>query len=412
MTTAACTIISLNYVAYARTLAQSLARHHPEYPFYVLFVDRPEREHDFTNEPFEVVLVEDLGIDNFIQTAFKYDVLELNTNVKPTFLKHLFARGIDQVIYFDPDIQIFSTLDPVLDALIQASIVVTPHWTTPRTDIFEEELPILGAGVFNLGFIALRCCPESAAMLDWWESRCLALGFNEFATGLFVDQKWMNLLPCQFDDLCILKHLGCNVAYWNLHERQLSNEGGRWMVNDRHPLVFYHFSGVALEGNQVSKYTRLYTLDSRPDLQSLFNQYREQLIANDAASVTVIPYAFGRFTNGELIAPLLRSVYAGALNYLPPADPFDTNGPIYQWANQMGLLRRLSGAAGKTKAGDNWRTDWRVRAVNLSLRLIARLVGIERYTRLIQYLAYVSVPRNQSEVFLTKIPARHPASLS
>ena len=35
----------------------------------------------------------------------KYGILELNTNVKPTFMKHLLAAyDLDTLVYLDPDI--------------------------------------------------------------------------------------------------------------------------------------------------------------------------------------------------------------------------------------------------------------------------------------------------------------------
>ncbi len=49
-------------------------------------------------------------------------------------------------------------------------------------------------GVFNLGFIGLSKAAETERFLDWWERRCLNLGYNERWSGLFVDQKWINLV--------------------------------------------------------------------------------------------------------------------------------------------------------------------------------------------------------------------------
>src|ERR1017187_7472506 len=50
---------------------------------------------------------------------------------------------------------------------------------------------------------------------------------------MFVDQKWINLAPCFFENVKILKQPGCNMAFWNLHERHLSSEGGVQCVSKR-----------------------------------------------------------------------------------------------------------------------------------------------------------------------------------
>src|SRR5581483_2809732 len=240
MTRAACTIVSLNYLHYARTLCDSYLEQHPDHAFYVLIVDRPSPEIDTSRERFRVIWVEELGIPDFLSVAFKFDILELNTNVKPTFLKSLLASGVDQLIYLDPDILICSSVDFIFDLLQSSSIVITPHTLSPNDAEPGNESILLYAGVYNLGFIALGRSEESLRFLTWWESRCLTEGFAERMSGLFVDQKWINLVPCYYDQVTILKHPGCNVAYWNLHERKTLTDGRGLRVNGSVPLVFFH----------------------------------------------------------------------------------------------------------------------------------------------------------------------------
>ena len=50
----------------------------------------------------------DIGLEDVRGEAMKYDILELNTNVKPTFLKHLLERyGLTKLVYLDPDIFVY-----------------------------------------------------------------------------------------------------------------------------------------------------------------------------------------------------------------------------------------------------------------------------------------------------------------
>jgi hypothetical protein len=399
MIRAACTIVSINYLSYARTLCESFLQVHPGYKFYVLLVDRLPDNFDLAHEKFELVLVSDLGIPQFESVAFKYDILELNTNVKATFLKRLLAQGVEQLIYFDPDILLYSSVNPIFDALATSGIVLTAHATSPNDAAPESEVDLLMSGIFNLGFIAVSNSREADRFLSWWEQRCLAFGYNERWSGLFVDQKWINLVPCYFESVCVLKHPGCNVAYWNLHEKTLQKTTGTWIVNDKDPLLFFHFSGVNVDGgDRISKFTDQFDLTSRPELLELFSDYRERLLRNGIRDSSRNQYAFGRFDNGELINKLQRATYAANLDRFGSVNPFESAGPFYAWAKQNYLCSSQDSAAKYNRKTYN-RSDWKIRIVNSIMRLTLRLLGADRYTMLMKYLAYISSLRNQRDVF-------------
>ena len=86
---AACTIISKNYISYARTLAHSFLAHHPGSPFFVLLVDRIDGHFEPGSETFHLTGIDALDIPDLPRFCFQYTILELNTAVKPYFLSHL-----------------------------------------------------------------------------------------------------------------------------------------------------------------------------------------------------------------------------------------------------------------------------------------------------------------------------------
>ena len=269
---AACTIVSPNYFAYARTLAASYLAHHPDQRFFVLMVAdlALEERNTFERDAFTPVLLNDLGIADIKSVAMKYDILELNTNVKPSFMKYLIDTfDLEKLVYLDPDIFVYSPLTPVFDALdAGATATLTPHMTTPVKDgKLPSEQDMLYNGTYNLGFMAVRRCEESSRLLNWWEERCLEQGFSEGRSGLFVDQKWMNLAPGLFGGAAILRHAGCNMAYWNLHERSLVEDATGWFVQGAdgiQQLCFFHFSGVVITDETVlSKNSNRFTLAER-----------------------------------------------------------------------------------------------------------------------------------------------------
>ena len=400
MKRAACTIISLNYLPYARVLCASFLRHHPDSAFYVLLVDRIPPGLNLTNEAFQLELVEDLAIPDFPSMAFKYDVLELNTNVKPTFLKSLLAKGIDQLVYLDPDICVYQELRSVFGALSESSVVVTPHSLSPIPGDVQSEVIFLLGGVFNLGFVAVRKCEETDRFLSWWEQRCFDVAYNEPRKGMFVDQKWINLAPCFFDNVKILKYLGCNMAFWNLHERHLSSEGGVVIVNRTSPLEFFHFSGLSVDGgDQLSRRKCPFTLANRPDLRSIFEDYRARLVEEGIQEFKGRKYAFGAFDDGQFINGLTRTIYAVNIERFRGEDPFSCSARFYAWAKSKRLLSAQDSAksySSETVA----KGDFRLRVIHSLFRMALRVLGADRYTVLLKYLSYVSILRNQHDVFV------------
>ncbi len=344
MPLAACTIVAKNYLPFARVLARSFAEHHPEGRFFVLLIDRNDGYIAPETEDFTLVEVEELGnvpeLDAFLM---KYTILEASTAVKPYFLAYLFERyELETLVYFDPDILILDGLDELAARLEESSIVLTPHLTSPiDDDAHPGELAILQAGAYNLGFLALRRSAATERLLPWWQSRLYDQCVVRIDRGLFVDQKWMDLVPGMFGGggaVHILDGTGYNVAYWNLHGREVAETGSGWRAGGD-PLVFFHFSGIDPESlGRVSKYQDRFTLASLGAAAELYRRYRDLLFAAGYRECKSWPYAFGRFAGGAAIPDLARQLY----HSLPPArrrafgDPFagEGEGSFFQWLNQ------------------------------------------------------------------------------
>jgi hypothetical protein len=398
---AACTIVSCNYLHFARTLCRSFLAAHPGAAFYVLLVDRPGAGEDLRGEPFTAVWVEELGIPDFLSVAFQYGILELNTNVKPSFLKWLLdKKGVERLVYLDPDIFVYSDLGEIDERLRATDIVLTPHMLSPiRDDRSPAEQDFLRVGVFNLGFIGVSNRRPARELLDWWEARCLSLGYLEQRSGLFVDQKWMNFAPCFFPDVGIIRDPGCNVAYWNLHERTIGVKDGRYQVDGAAALKFFHFSGIDLDDiDRISKHQNRFTLRERRDLAPLFEAYRGEVRRNASPASAPARYAFGYFSNGALVTELARRVYAMSRDKFSGGDPFDANGEVYAFARRARLLSDTDRSA-SYGALDVDPRDLRLRLVHAGLRFVRFVLGPDRYTMLMRYLGYISILRNQRPLF-------------
>jgi hypothetical protein len=291
------TLCSTNYLAHAKTLGDSIRQQHPGYQFVIGVVDRiPDDLPSSFWSPYELIPVEDLAIAGFDEMVGRYDVVELNTAVKPFYIEHFYRRdpSVEAVIYLDPDILVCSSLEPLVDTLRAHSIIVTPHSCTyddSDTAVYYEE-GMLRSGVYNLGFLATARGETTSALLRWWQRRLRDRCYYAPGSGVFVDQLWMTLAPLYFA-VHVEKNPGYNMCYWNHFERQLSRQGERYVVNGEHDLVFYHFSSYSPDKPDqvtVRKMSRTASFDERPDLRPIYDEYRERLLKNGYAAVKSTKY--------------------------------------------------------------------------------------------------------------------------
>ena len=298
---ALCTIVSKNYLSYACVLVDSFRQHHPTGRAFVLLVDNLEGRLPPRTEGFELIELAALEIPHLTRMCFQYSILELNTAVKPHFMRYLLTRrGVSRLFYLDPDILIFRSLSELGALLDTHSILLVPHLTAPTDSDGKapDERGILRAGVYNLGFLGVRRDPTVLGFLEWWGRHLVEECFADPDQGLFVDQRWVDLVPGLFSGAHIVRDPGYNVAYWNLTHRQVETTSGEVSVNGR-PLHFFHFSGLDVDRlGEVSKYQNRYTLDDLPAVRPLFEAYRDRLLLAGYRETSQWSYAFGQFDNG------------------------------------------------------------------------------------------------------------------
>lgn len=318
---------------------------HPEAHLHCVLVDRdPAVAQELASE-FRLIEIGDLDIPDPEWFAFRYTILELNTAVKPWAFAHLLTLGYESVTYLDPDIRLYAPLAPVESALSDgAEIVLTPHLLSPVDDSLKPgEAEIRQVGSYNLGFCCLRSTCETQRLLDWWKSRLATQCVVDLARGIFVDQSWMDLVPGLFDGVRILRHTGCNVAYWNVAQRPLERVDDRWKVRPTgEPLVFFHFSGLdPHDPARFSKHQNRYTADDLGAAREIVFDYASELIANGARRYAGLDYQFGRFLDGTPIPDAVRKA-ARALPDLRHAlgpHPFSSRDVLLRPASVDGALR-------------------------------------------------------------------------
>jgi hypothetical protein len=398
MKIAFCTISCVNYTAYSMTLLDSLSTCQPNEDKYWLVVDSSSGTAEFQTllgTRSTVVSLADLDIEDAEKMCFRYSVLELSTALKPFLLRWLLSRGYDGVIYLDPDIYVYCPLTEVVSAMRQNSVVLTPHCAYLGTgpQAIEASLMLMRTGAFNLGFIAVSRCSETSVFLDWWCTMCASDCYDEQERGVFVDQKWLDLAIGGLSRVDIIRDPGLNMACWNLHERKLM----RQTVNGKYPLVFFHFGGIEVEhADGISRYLPYWRLTDRPDLASLFRDYRDRLRANGYADYYSRPYAFGSYDDGRLIGVLARRLYPAVESMYP--HPFTSGVGTYEnLLQERHLLERNIKIMKESP-----RALWGEKAIRRIAKIVLRLGGADSVRSLCQYFSMHSSLRDLGWLLLDR----------
>ena len=331
------TICSGNYFPYARILLTSLKKYHPEASLFLCLADKLQPDAELGIEGVEVIPAEDLAITNFADFAFRYEIIQFNTSIKPFVMQDLIEnRGFEEVVYLDPDIELFAPMSPVFDAFAKgADFVVTPHLTEPAEfGEFPDDIGIMKAGIYNLGFIAVNNSPDGISFLHWWGRRLRFQCVHKISEGIFVDQKFVDLLPAFHENVAILRDRSLNVAYWNLDQRELTKTDAGWLINGQ-PLRFFHFSGISAKApHRLSKYTERFRDNLTPALQEIILHYIAKLKHFGFGRTANPEYGYARFTNGIAIADIMRRCYRDTED-LFLTNPFDS---FPEYLNKPSLL--------------------------------------------------------------------------
>lgn len=275
------TVCTYNHIARAFSLAESVQKHSPNTRFIIGIIGQVDVNTILSD--YEIVRADEMGIPFLKEMYIKYSALELNSALKPYFANYILDRftELNNLIFLDSDILLFTDLDPVYESLQTNSVVITPHSlsSVDEGNDFDDRV-FLRSGIYNAGFFGVKRDDYSKAFLVWWMNKLKDQCFFDSKKGMFAEQLWMNLIPLYLEKVDVLKHLGCNVSYWNLHERRITQNNGNYYVNGDLPLVFYHYSGASMdcfEKNSLSDHQRRYTFTNRPEMVGIFRLYIDLL---------------------------------------------------------------------------------------------------------------------------------------
>lgn len=405
------TIITKNYLPLAEALMNSALKYNQTPTDYYIFIaDEIDDLISLHKGAFKVIQCKDVVRNEslWFEMAFKYSLVEFCTCLKPFCFEFLFNTKYEKIIYFDPDIYFFNNLNPIWESLDNHSISLTPHALNIdfENNGVRPDKDYLNFGIFNLGFAAFKNSMKIRPFISWWKERLINLCYNHQIEGLFTDQKWMNLAPVYFDDCCIFKHKGCNVAPWNFHERKIIFRANVFYVTDyidetkEDELIFVHFSGfdyTNILGNHR------YELNINPvfleDKIQLLTLYADELLNYKINQYINLPYSYGSFDNKIPIHSFYRRTFRAFLDkkLMDFNNPFESKSKdsFYNLLQRNGLIVKEQNID-KVHKGNFENIDDKIKYIMLFLHFLKFLLGAKRFILLMKFFNQNTNPERLS----------------
>jgi hypothetical protein len=289
----------------------------------VLIVDREKGALEVPPELDHVLFLSDLGEAAIADMTFYYTPLELCCALRGLMARYMLEQvQAERWLYIDSDVMVCGSLEPVWRQLDTCEVLVSPHVLFPAEASEAVERSLLRHGFFNAGLLGLRRSPGVERFVGWLHDRLRWYAFSRPDSPYYLDQLWIGFAPLYVDRVGVVRHPGVNVAYWNLHERQLRVDDGRATCRDQ-PLLAMHFSGWDFDApERVRGDMSVPAPEAWPVLAA---RYHALLESCGHGAARQLPYGFGRFRSGETIELWMRERYyrevvAGSW---PGGDPFE-----------------------------------------------------------------------------------------
>ena len=146
----------------------------------------------------------------------------------------------DLLTYLDADLYFFSSPEPIYKELQHASIGIIGHKFSYLNKLLYEK-----HGKYNVGWISFKNDKSGRKCLEDWRIDCIKWCYDRLENGQFADQKYLDYWTEKYSGVHVIKHLGANLAPWNIgnYNIDINFKTKKVNVNNKN-LIFYHFASL------------------------------------------------------------------------------------------------------------------------------------------------------------------------
>jgi len=266
------TYFDQHYLPRALVMLRSLRRHDPQAAIFALCFDQAS---------FDVI--SGLGDSGILATSseavatFEPGLLACSDRSrwafygthKPVLALYALNRRpeLGSVACIDADTQFFASPAPLFDEIGETSIAVSPHRFSQPYEAWRK------FGLYNAGFIHWRNDELGRRCLADYRADCLNWCEHSLEPdGRFMNQGYLNAWPERYRNVCVIRHPGVNLAWWNIASHVIAAAGDGVSV-DGEPLIFCHFSQIVLDEIGIWRAPRDFGDNLLPALRAIYHPY-------------------------------------------------------------------------------------------------------------------------------------------
>lgn len=239
-----CTYFDHNYLSRGLALYNSLQRHAPGSPLWVLCLSescyRTLVALDLPNLIPRSLAEFEAADPEVAATRSTRNTIEYYFTCSPAWTLFVLSNEPDAewVTYLDGDLFFFASPEPIYRESQNAAVAIIPHRYTARMTRLRK------FGTYNVGWVGVHNDPDGIEVIKWWRERCIEWCHDYVDGGRFADQGYLDSFSSRSSRVKVIDNVGANLAPWNIGNYLIDFRDGQVWIDKIHPLIFFHFQGL------------------------------------------------------------------------------------------------------------------------------------------------------------------------
>lgn len=239
-----CTLFDKNYLYKGLTLYTSLQKHNGDFHLWILCMDNTTYSllNKMQLKNVTLISLREFENERLLSVKKERTVAEYSWTAAANLLWHMMKiiKDEETITYLDSDMYFFADPKIVYEEIGGASIAIVEHRLQGIMKKLEKFV-----GKYNVGWISMKKDVAGLKTCEWWKDKVLDWCFARFEGGKLGDQHYLNDWPTRFKNVQVIKHLGADVAPWNINNEKISIKNNQVYIADK-KLIFYHFHNFIL----------------------------------------------------------------------------------------------------------------------------------------------------------------------